>query len=176
MQSLAFECILSRPITRRRVTCHNKPSTVTVAGHANTDLGRGWPDRLFDINISAPIVSKTIGLRSSAYLGVMSVASKISLADLLAVIVLLLIHPSFACGFEAAIWLAPVEILTLVRALVTTTVLQAFVCSAEVLGVSNGVLFQFVIPDEIRSCVTTRFRGVATSWTVENILISKSYM
>lgn len=56
-------------------------------------------------------------------------------------VVLLLVHPSLTCSLGTAVWLTPVEVLTLVGALIATAVLEAFVRLAEVFGIVGGVSF-----------------------------------
>lgn len=96
----------------------------------------------------------------------MTISPKIPLTDLLAMIILLLVHPHLASGFYAAIWLAPRQVFALAGALVAAAVLQAFVGAAEILRVCCGVVFEFVVPGEIGACVAGGFGDVATGWGV----------
>lgn len=96
----------------------------------------------------------------------MTISPKIPFADLLAMIILLLVHPHLASGFYAAIWLAPRQVFALAGALVTAAVLEAFVGAAEILRVCCCVFYEFVVPYEIGAAVAGGFGDVATGWGV----------
>lgn len=49
---------------------------------------------------------------------------------------------------QAAVGLAPVEVLTLVGAIISTAVVEALVGGGELLGVGLGVGRELVVPDE----------------------------
>ena len=92
----------------------------------------------------------------------MAVTSEVSFANLLAMIILLLIHPHLASTFKTALWLAPSEIFTLTWTRVVAAVLEPFVGPAEMLRISSCVIFQLVVPDEIRAAVAGGFGDVTT--------------
>ena len=93
----------------------------------------------------------------------MAVTSEVSFANLLAMIILLLIHPHLASTFKTALWLAPSEIFTLTWTRVVAAVVEPFVGPAEMLRISSRVFFELIVPDEIRAAVAGGFRDVATS-------------
>lgn len=97
------------------------------------------------------------------YLCIMAEGCKVTLPNLLAMIILLLIHPTLTCSLETAVRLAPVEILALVGALVAAAVLKTFIGAAEVLSIGSRLFGEVVVPLEIGAAMTAGLGSIATS-------------
>ena len=89
------------------------------------------------------------------HLRIMAISFKVTLPNLLPMVIRLLIHPSLACVGQTTVGLRPVEIFALVWAVISIAVVETRIGVCELLGVSCGIGSKAVVPNKVRTTSAT---------------------